>query len=174
MINKKQCLHKYKQVMFKKGQSNIYIPRQGDIVLGIVVEKFSSHILIDCKAKTLAKMATLNSVGKFGHVLGKIRIGSLLCCMVEEVEETCTSFIVSCKENCPVLERGFSFNMPSSIAQTILSEHGSFLGTLRVAHSFQLAFGLNGLAWFSSKSLTTELRFRSFFRDLCGGVLSCY
>ena len=40
---------------------NHYLPVEGDIILGIVVDKSSSHLLIDCKAKKLAKLLIMNS-----------------------------------------------------------------------------------------------------------------
>lgn len=45
----------------KKMYYNAYLPVEGDIILGIVVDKSSSHLLIDCKAKKLAKLLIMNS-----------------------------------------------------------------------------------------------------------------
>ena len=84
---------------------------EGDIILGIVVDKSSSHLLIDCKAKKLAKLLIMNSERDLFLKSDRIQVGTIfLCCRVQKIGDMYSPLTVSCSENAAthaILQKGF-------------------------------------------------------------------
>jgi len=147
---------------------NAYLPVEGDIILGIVVDKSSSHLLIDCKAKKLAKLLIMNSERDLFLKSDRIQVGTILCCRVQKIGDMYSPLTVSCSENAAthaILQKGFIFNIVPSMARTLLYNKHVLMKSLNITHPFEIAVGSNGLVWFHSRPSVIESQFLSLISN---------
>jgi exosome complex RNA-binding protein Rrp4 len=146
----------------KKKCNEVYLPIEGDIILGIVAEKSSSHLLIDCKAKKLAKLLVMNSARDLLLKSDRIQIGTVLCCRVHTIGYKCTSFTVSCSQSAAthaLLQKGFIFQVLPLVARMLLHSKDVLTKSINISHPLEIAVGYNGLIWFHSRPSATEMQF---------------
>jgi len=148
----------------KKGFNEVYLPVEGDIILGIVAEKSSSHLLIDCNAKKPAKLFLMNSARDLLLKSDRIQIGTVLCCRVQKIGYKCSSFTVSCSHTTlthTILQKGYIFHILPFVARRVLHSKDMLMKSLNITYSLEIAVGNNGLLWFHSRPSDNELQFLS-------------
>jgi exosome complex component RRP40 len=141
-----------------------YIPREGDMVVGVVTDKHAEQFNIDIRAPFLAKLPVLAFDGATKANRPNLSVGALVYCRVifadreAEPEVSCvcegeSKSWVACAGPFGELKKGFVFEVSLGYAETLLSLECAVVNELGKHLAYELAVGHNGRVWVASASI---------------------
>jgi len=140
-----------------------YIPRQGDVVVGIVVYRMGEAYKVDIKASSQAYLPNLSFNGATRRNRPVLELGAIILARVESAHPDLDTEL-SCIEPDSKkswntgeivfgeLKGGFNFEVPISAAQRLLSVECFVLDRLGQDFAYELSVGQNGRVWLSAPS----------------------
>jgi exosome complex component RRP40 len=141
-----------------------YIPREGDMVVGVVADKLSEHFNLDIRAPFLAKLPVLAFEGATKANRPHLAVGTLVYCRVTladrnaEPEVTCmcegeSRSWVTGAGPFGELKGGYVFEVSLGYAEALLSLECAVVNELGQHVAYELAVGHNGRVWVAAPSI---------------------
>ncbi|XP_044252386.1 exosome complex component RRP40 [Tribolium madens] len=140
-----------------------YIPKRGDLVVGIVVKKSGDLLKIDIGASEPASLSMLAFEGatkkqKPDLQVGDLVYGKLLNAHKEmEPELVCVDSYFKAGKLGPLSNDGFVVTASLGLVYRLLDPENPILETLGKLFPFEIAVGMNGKVWVNAKSVKDVL-----------------
>ena len=144
-----------------------YIPKRGDLVVGIIVKKAGDSLRIDIGSGEYASLSMLAFEGatkkqKPDVQVGDVIYGKLLNAHREmEPELVCVDSYFKAGKMGPLSNDGFVFTVSLGLVHRLLDPENSILTALGKVFPYEIAVGMNGKVWVNgrnTKEVLTVLR----------------
>ncbi|GJQ80930.1 putative RNA binding protein [Trypoxylus dichotomus] len=135
-----------------------YIPKKGDMVVGIIVKKAGDTLKVDIGAAEFASLSLLAFEGatkkqKPDLLIGDAVYAKLLSAHREmEPELVCIDKYYKAGNLGPLPSDGFIITVLPSFVYRLLNVEHALLRTLGKKFPFEIAIGMNGKIWFNTKN----------------------
>lgn len=155
--------HKPANIYWIETPHKRYIPKKGDLIVGIVVKKSGDTLKVDIGAAELASLSLLAFEGatkkqKPDLLVGDAVYAKLLSAHREmEPELVCIDKYYKAGNLGPLSSDGFIINVLPSLVCRLLNIEHPLLRTLGKKFAFEIAIGMNGKVWFNTKSTKDTL-----------------
>ena len=151
-------------VMVQHKATHRYIPREGDMVVGVVTDKHAEQFTLDIRAPFLARLPVLAFEGATKANRPHLTVGTLVYCRVvfadreAEPEVTCicegeSKSWVTGAGPFGELKKGYVFEVSLGYAEALLSLECAVVNELGKHLAFELAVGHNGRVWVAAPSI---------------------
>eukprot|EP00919_Chromeraceae_sp_WS-2016_P062895 GHVR01148870.1.p1 GENE.GHVR01148870.1~~GHVR01148870.1.p1 ORF type:complete len:205 (+),score=47.94 GHVR01148870.1:68-682(+) len=154
-----------------------YLPRRGDLVVGVVTQRFPEHYLIDicCNFEATLPAYSFPSATKRNHP--NLQVGSVVVCQVVSsssdtgTEVTCgmsgdTKGWTTQENYLGGVNGGYEFKLPLSYAQ-YLQQDGWELTRIGEFKTFEVAIGVNGRVWVKGDNPRDVLNISETIKQCC-------
>ncbi|MDG1525268.1 MAG: hypothetical protein P8Q90_04295 [Candidatus Thalassarchaeaceae archaeon] len=129
--------------------SSRYVPRAGDLVVGLVEGMTNNIWFLDIGASfnAILPMSLAPWKVEFGAVREHLNIGEAVLCRVQEVDETHSAVATMKGMGLRKLKSGLLEEIPPHIIPQVIGKGGSMLQTLKDLGQCRLVVGQNGRVW---------------------------
>lgn len=151
--------HKPANVYWIETAHKRYIPKKGDLVVGVVVKKSGDTLKVDIGGAELASLSLLAFEGatkkqKPDLVVGDAVYAKLLSAHREmEPELVCIDKYYKSGNLGPLSSDGFIITVLPSLVYRLLNIEHPLLRSLGKKFQFEIAIGMNGKIWFNTKNV---------------------
>lgn len=144
-----------------------YIPKRGDLVVGVIVKKSGDSLKVDISSSEQASLSMLAFEGatkkqKPDVQLGDVIYGRLLNAHKEmEPELVCVDSYFKAGKLGPLSNDGFIISTSLSLVERLLDADCPILDALGKVFPYEIAIGMNGRIWINartSKDILTVIR----------------
>lgn len=135
-----------------------YVPRKGDMVVGIVTKKGGDSLKVDIGSAEPATLSLLAFAGATKKQRPDLQIGDavyakLLSAHREmEPELVCIDQYFKAGNMGPLSSDGYIITLPQSSVHRLLDVENPLLRTLGKKFPFEVALGMNGKVWLNTKT----------------------
>ncbi|GFR41490.1 hypothetical protein Agub_g2181 [Astrephomene gubernaculifera] len=147
--------------LYLEGRQKRYIPAEGDVVVGVIVDKHSENFTVDIGGPFNAVLPQLSFEGATRRNRPNLHPGDLVYARVVQSHRD-TDPVLSCVDGAGRaagfghLKEGTVINCSSSLARQLLaSPTAPVLEALGSGLQFELAVGLNGRVWLTAATAAT-------------------
>ncbi|GAQ81548.1 Exosomal 3'-5' exoribonuclease complex subunit Rrp40 [Klebsormidium nitens] len=141
-----------------EGSQRRYVPAVEDVVVGVVVERYAEHLVIDIGGPVTALLPALAFEGATRRNKPNLNIGDSVYARVTSTSRD-TEPTLACHDasgraaGFGPLAKGYLFQCSTGLARTLLSRPTcAVLEALGGGLSFELAVGMNGKVWVDAAS----------------------
>ncbi|XP_023018815.1 exosome complex component Rrp40 [Leptinotarsa decemlineata] len=140
-----------------EGNRNHYIPKRGDLVVGIVVKKAGDSLKIDIGSAEFASLSMLSFEGATKKHKPDVQVGDLVYAKLlnahreMEPELVCIDSYYKAGKLGILSNDGFLTNISLGLAQKLLDIENPLLRTLGKKFPYEIAIGVNGKVWINCK-----------------------
>jgi exosome complex component RRP4 len=129
--------------------SSRYVPRAGDLVIGLVEGMTNNIWFLDIGASfnAILPMSLAPWKVEFGAVREHLGVGEAVLCRVQEVDETHSAVATMKGMGLRKLKSGLIEEIPPHIIPQVIGKGGSMLQTLKELGECRLVVGQNGRIW---------------------------
>jgi exosome complex component RRP4 len=129
--------------------SSRYVPRAGDLVIGLVEGMTNNIWFLDIGASfnAILPMSLAPWKVEFGAVREHLNVGEAVLCRVQEVDETHSSVATMKGMGLRKLKSGLLEDIPPHIIPQVIGQGGSMLQTLKDLGDCRIVVGQNGRVW---------------------------
>ena len=129
--------------------SSRYVPRAGDLVVGLVEGMTNNIWFLDIGASfnAILPMSLAPWKVEFGAVREHLNVGEAVLCRVQEVDETHSAVATMKGMGLRKLKSGLLEEIPPHIIPQVIGKGGSMLQTLKDLGQCRLVVGQNGRVW---------------------------
>lgn len=153
-----ELCHKSPNIYWIEGQQKRYVPKRGELVLGVVAIKRGDLFKVDIGSSELASLSVFSFEGatkkqKPDIQIGDVIYGRLLSAHREmEPELVCIDSYGKAKQLGILSNEGFMFNISQEFAHRLLNFENPLLRKLGKKTTFEIAIGMNGRIWINARS----------------------
>lgn len=154
--------------------SKRYIPKRGDLVVGVIMKKSGDLIKIDIGSSEFASLSMLAFEGatkkqKPDVQVGDVIYGKLLNAHKEmEPEMVCIDSYFKAGKMGVLSNDGFVVNFSLDLIHRLLDPENPLLRTLGKKFGYEIAVGMNGKVWIRGKSVKDVLAIVNCFESVQG------
>lgn len=150
-----------------EGDQKRYVPKRGDLVVGIVSKKAGEILKIDIGSAEAASLSMLAFEGATKKQKPDVQVGDVVYARVlnahKEMEPdlVCVDQYFKAKRLGILPDDGFLFNISLKLSYSLLNIENPLLRTLGKRIPFEIAIGVNGKVWLKckeSKSMLTIIK----------------
>jgi exosome complex component RRP4 len=129
--------------------SSRYVPRAGDLVIGLVEGMTNNIWFLDIGASfnAILPMSLAPWKVEFGAVREHLNVGEAVLCRVQEVDETQSAVATMKGMGLRKLKSGLVEQIPPHIIPQVIGKGGSMLQALKDLGDARLVVGQNGRVW---------------------------
>ena len=129
--------------------SSRYVPRAGDLVVGLVEGMTNNIWFLDIGASfnAILPMSLAPWKVEFGAVREHLNVGEAVLCRVQEVDETHSAVATMKGMGLRKLKSGLLEEIPPHIIPQVIGKGGSMLQSLKDLGDCRLVVGQNGRVW---------------------------
>tara|TARA_B110001454_G_scaffold52958_1_gene51841 strand:+ start:497 stop:1186 length:690 start_codon:yes stop_codon:yes gene_type:complete len=129
--------------------SSRYVPRAGDLVVGLVEGMTNNIWFLDIGASfnAILPMSLAPWKVEFGAVREHLNVGEAVLCRVQEVDETHSAVATMKGMGLRKLKSGLLEQIPPHIIPQVIGKGGSMLQSLKDLGDCRLVVGQNGRVW---------------------------
>ena len=129
--------------------SSRYVPRAGDLVVGLVEGMTNNIWFLDIGASfnAILPMSLAPWKVEFGAVREHLNVGEAVLCRVQEVDETHSAVATMKGMGLRKLKSGLLEEIPPHIIPQVIGKGGSMLQALKDLGQCRLVVGQNGRVW---------------------------
>ena len=129
--------------------SSRYVPRAGDLIVGLVEGMTNNIWFLDIGASfnAILPMSLAPWKVEFGAVREHLNVGEAVLCRVQEVDETHSAVATMKGMGLRKLKSGLIEEIPPHIIPQIIGKGGSMLQALKDLGEARLVVGQNGRVW---------------------------
>ena len=126
-----------------------YVPRAGDLVVGLVEGMTNNIWFLDIGASfnAILPMSLAPWKVEFGAVREHLNVGEAVLCRVQEVDETHSAVATMKGMGLRKLKSGLLEEIPPHVIPQVIGKGGSMLQTLKNLGNSRLVVGQNGRVW---------------------------
>lgn len=148
-----------------QNRQNRYIPASGEEVIGIIIEKYAEHLVVDIQGPSKAILPVLSFENATRRNRPNLNPGDVVFARVavadRDIDPELSCIHPSGKENIyGPLKEGLLIQCSSSQARAIQesqAQHPALSVLLKHGHQFELAVGINGRVWVSAGDPRTAI-----------------
>jgi exosome complex component RRP4 len=142
-------LQKHGKVLSVNPLNSRYVPRAGDLVVGLVEGMTNNIWFIDIGASfnAILPMSLAPWKVEFGAVREHLDVGDAILCRVQEVDETQSAVATMKGMGLRKLKSGMIENIPPHIISQVIGKGGSMLQSLKSLGDCRIVVGQNGRVW---------------------------
>lgn len=139
------------------GHQRRYVPKKGDLVLGIVVKKAGESLKVDIGSSEFASLSMLAFEGATKKQKPDVQVGDVIYAKLlnahkeMEPELVCVDQYFKAKRLGILPDDGFLFNVNLNFAYSLLNVENPILRTLGKRMPYEIAIGVNGKIWVKCK-----------------------
>ena len=138
--------------------SGAYIPRVGNIVIGIIRDVTFNGWIVDVKAP-YAAFLSLSEVSKYirGDLTEYYDIGDMVACKVINVKHRSIELTVKGR-GLGRLEEGMIIHINSNKVPRVIGREGSMIRLIKEETDCEIVVGQNGVVWIRGSKIENELK----------------
>jgi len=142
-------LQKNGKVMTVNPLNSRYVPRAGDLVIGLVEGMTNNIWFLDIGASfnAILPMSLAPWKVEFGAVREHLNVGDAILCRVQEVDETQSAVATMKGMGLRKLKSGMIEHIPPHVISQVIGKGGSMLHTLKNIGDCRIVIGQNGRVW---------------------------
>ncbi|KAG5888571.1 hypothetical protein JTB14_029868 [Gonioctena quinquepunctata] len=140
-----------------EGKRNRYIPKKGDLVLGIVTKKAGDSLKIDIGSAEFASLSMLAFEGATKKQKPDVQVGDLVYAKMlnahreMEPELVCIDSFYKAGKLGVLSNDGFLINISLRLTQTLLDIENPLLRIMAKKFPYEVVIGVNGKVWINCK-----------------------
>lgn len=140
-----------------EGHQKHYVPKKGDLVVGIVTKKAGESLKIDIGSAEFASLSMLAFEGATKKQKPDVQVGDVVYAKLlnahkeMEPELVCVDQYFKAKRLGILPDDGFFFSISLNLAYSLLNIENPLLRTLGKKNPFEIAIGVNGKVWLKCK-----------------------
>ncbi|KAL1497243.1 hypothetical protein ABEB36_008236 [Hypothenemus hampei] len=130
-----------------------YVPKRGDLVVGIITKKSGDVLKVDIGSAELANLSTLAFEGATKKMKPEVEIGDIVYAKLlnaykdMEPELVCVDQYYKAGPLGVLTNDGFLINVNLKLVYFLLNVSNPLLGTLTKKFPYEIVIGLNGKVW---------------------------
>ncbi|XP_022916920.1 exosome complex component RRP40 [Onthophagus taurus] len=150
--------HKPHNIYWVETPHKRYIPKKGDLVVGVIVKKSGDALKVDIGSAEQAALSLLSFEGATKKQKPDLQVGDLVYAKLlsankeMEPELVCIDKYYKAGNLGPLSSDGFLVNVLPEFVYKLLNVENPLLRTLGKKFPFEIAVGMNGKVWFNAKS----------------------
>lgn len=143
--------------------SGVYMPRGGDLIIGIVTEVGPSNWLMDINGPYPAPMHTSETPWKieFGETGEYLKAGEAVLCKVLFVDETKRTQVTMKEPNLRKLQGGQIIEIQPSKVARVIGKTGSMIALIKQFTDVWMFVGQNGRIWINGEPESIRVAIRA-------------
>lgn len=152
-----------------EGHQKHYIPKKGDLVVGIVTKKAGESLKVDIGSAEFASLSMLAFEGATKKQKPDVQVGDVVYAKLlnahkeMEPELVCVDQYFKAKRLGILPDDGFFFNISLNLAYSLLNIENPLLRTLGKKFSYEIAIGVNGKVWLKCKEVKNVFTIKKAF-----------
>ncbi|CAG9818553.1 unnamed protein product [Phaedon cochleariae] len=141
-----------------EGNRKHYVPKKGDLVVGVVVKKAGDILRTDIGSAEFASLSMLAFEGATKKLKPDVQVGDVVYAKLlnahreMEPELVCIDSYYKAGKLGILSNDGFLMNISLTLAQSLLDIENPLLRTLGKKFPYEIAIGVNGKVWVNSKT----------------------
>lgn len=142
-----------------EGHQKHYIPKKGDLVVGIITKKTGGSLKVDIGSAEFASLSMLAFEGATKKQKPDVQVGDVVYARLlnahreMEPELVCVDQYFKAKRLGVLPDDGFLFTISLNLAYSLLDIENPLLRTLGKKIPYEIAIGVNGKVWLKCKDL---------------------
>nr|CAI5848883.1 unnamed protein product [Callosobruchus analis] len=166
-----------------EGKRKRYIPKKGDLVVGIVVKKSGDTLKVDIGAAEFASLSMLAFEGATKKQKPDVQVGDCVYAKLlnahreMEPELVCIDSYYKAGKLGILPNQGFLLNISLSLTQSLLDIENPLLRSIGKKIPYEMALGVNGKVWINCKKSKEVIYLMKVFdvaeRELHKNVSEC-
>lgn len=140
-----------------EGYQKHYVPKKGDLVVGIIIKKAGESLKVDIGSAEFASLSMLAFEGATKKQKPDVQVGDVVYARLlnahreMEPELICVDQYFKAKRLGVLPDSGFLFNISLNLAYSLLNIENPLLRTLAKRFPYEIAIGVNGKIWLKCK-----------------------
>lgn len=155
-----------------EGHQKHYVPKKGDLVVGVVIKKAGESLKVDIGSAEFASLSMLAFEGATKKQKPDVQVGSIVYARLlnahreMEPELICVDQYFKAKRLGILSNNGFLFNISLNLAYSLLNFENPLLRTLGQRIPYEIAIGINGKVWIQARESKECLTILNTFETL--------
>lgn len=140
-----------------EGHQRHYVPKKGDLVVGVVIKKTGDSLKVDIGSAEFASLSMLAFEGATKKQKPDVQVGDIIYARLlnahreMEPELICVDQYFKARRLGILSDNGFLFNIGLSLAYSVLHMENPLLRTLGKRIPYEIAIGVNGKVWLKTR-----------------------